>query len=266
VLAAIMAAVLSAVVVLPVAGAQAQVAPAPASAQKLRTPTAAALSPGAAPARGILVEPEGPSFRLRPNSLASFTPPTLDVSRFAFTPGRSGVTGAQVTERSFRFTPSGGTDSKAVSLGVTARTVTAPVPTAAPVRIAMAPAERAIQPVGYNLDVAVGWNGFALSGGVSRLDAGIDSGIQEGVDVGLSYGGRNWKTGVQATAERSSPLVLRQLGDVERFGIEAGGAYALGRTVSVSGGVRYRTAPQNPSLLDLDADDKRVYIGGAFAF
>ncbi len=241
-----------------------------------RTQTAAALAPGtpagpatpgmAQPRRGLLVEAEGPSFRLRPDTLGSFPPVTLDVGRFAFTaPGRP-ATGLQSSERSFRFTPSGSSDRRAVSLGVTARSVAAPA-ASAPVRTAAAaPVERQTQPVGFNLDLAVGWNGFALSGGVSRLDTGVAAGLREGVDVALSYGGRNWKTSVQATAERSNPLVLRQFDEVERFGIEAGGAYALGRSFSVLGGVRYRAAPANPSLLDPNADDKSVYLGGAVAF
>jgi hypothetical protein len=242
-----------------------------ASAQtaKPRSPTAAALSApsssAAQPRRGLVVEADGPSFRLRPDTLSSFTPATLDVGRFTFTaPGRP-VAGIQPSERSFRFTPSGAADRKAVSLGVTARSV-APAPASAPVRTASATVERAVQPFGFNLDLAVGWNGFAVSGGVSRLDTGVGNGMREGVDVAFSYGGSNWKTSVQATAERSPPLVLRQFDEVERFGIEAGGAYALGRSLSVLGGVRYRTAPANASLLDPNVEDKSVYVGGAVAF
>ena len=241
-------------------------APAFPAERKPKTATAALLSP-AGPAR-LTVAAEAPSFRLRPDTLASFTPQTLDVGRFAFTvPGRQGpAPGAPPVERSFRFTPSGSPDRKAVTLGVTARGI-APAQTPAPPQVrATAAADRALPTVAFNLDLAVGWNGFALSGGVSRLDSGMGGGVREGVDVAFSYGGRNWKTSVQATAERSPPLVLRQFDDVERYGIEAGGTYALGRSLSVLGGVRYRTAPLNPSLLDLNADDKSVYLGGAFAF
>lgn len=240
-------------------------AAAPAAAERRpRTPTAAALATGApaAPLPRLVVEADGPTFRLRPDTLASFTPSTLDVGRFAFTvPGR-GQAGVQSSERSFRFTPSGTPDRKAVSLGVTARSMSAPA-AQAPARAALA--DRAAQPVGFNLDLAVGWKGFALSGGVSRLDVG-PAGLHEGVDVALSYGDRNWKTSLQATAERSPPMVLRQFEEVQRFGIEAGGAYSIGRSVSVLGGVRYRSAPQNASLLDPNADDKSVYVGGAVAF
>lgn len=233
--------------------------------QKPRTATAAAL--GGTQPRALVVEAEGPAFRLRPNTMASFTPATMDVGRFSFTaPGRAAASPVQSVERSFRFTPSGTNERRAVSLGMTARSVAPAAPSGTAARVAAAPVERAVQPVGYNLDLAVGWNGFSLSGGVSRLDTGVVAGLREGVDVALSYGGRNWKTSVQATAERSAPLVLRQFEDVERFGIEAGGAVAVGRSMSVLGGVRYRTAPENASLLDPNADDKRVYIGGAFAF
>ncbi|MFN3592406.1 MAG: hypothetical protein ACK4TG_09480 [Thermaurantiacus sp.] len=234
--------------------------------QKPRTATASALS-GTQPPRALVVEAEGPTFRLRPNTLASFTPATIDVGRFSFTaPGRASAAPVQSVERSFRFTPSGSSERRAVSLGMTARSVAPPAPSGTAARVAAAPVDRAVQPVGYNLDLSLGWNGFSLSGGVSRLDTGVVAGLREGVDLAVSYGGRNWKTSVQATAERSAPVVLRQFDDVERFGIEAGGAVAVGRSMSVLGGVRYRTAPENASLLDPNSDEKRVYIGGAFAF
>lgn len=198
---------------------------------------------------------EGTAFRVRTQPLA-LTPINLDVSRFAFTaPGRVPSTRMQTVERGFSFTPSG-SPGKGVSVGVTARSAQAG-----------RTVEAGIAPSASTVDLSVGYKGFALSGGVSRTDMGLGGARREGVDLGLSYGARNWRTSVLATAERgTSPLARPAADESEHYGLQAGSVFALSPQLSVGGTVRYRMAPQNPTPLDPNKDDRAVFVGGSLAF
>ena len=202
--------------------------------------------------------------RLRAVGLTPFAPPLIDSARFSFTaPGRTSTTRFDSTERSFRFTPSGQTARKAVTLGVTSRVVTA----SADASRNVAPESFAVAPAAYNVGLSVGWRGFAVTGGYSRLDAGVTAlgpNHREAVDVGLSYRAKNWKTALQLAAESGSPLMLTPL--ERRYSVDLGGAYAVGPRLSLNGGVRYKLAPIAPGLLDTDRADQSVYLGTAFSF
>ena len=175
-------------------------------------------------------------------------------------PGRVASTKVQTVERGFSFTPSR-SGKPGVSLAMTARTV---VPSA-PERAAATDGDFA--PSGYNFDLAVGYKGFALSGGVSRTDTGIGGRSREGVDVGLGYGARNWNAGVLASAERQSTYLLPRLGAADPlYSLEARGALELSPQISLGGSLRYRTAPDHPTPLDPNKDDRAVMLGGAVAF
>jgi hypothetical protein len=206
-------------------------------------------------------------FRVKTQSLNALQPINLDVSRFAFTaPGRVANSKVQTLERSFSFTPSGSSGSRGVSLGVTARSVT-PIAdrTAA---LAQAP-EAGLKPAGYNFDLSVGYRGFAVNGGVSRVDTGLGVGgrSREGIDVGLSYAASNWKTAILASAEREDIHLLPRSGSPDpSYAVEASGAFSLSPKVSLGGSVRYRLAPQTPTPLDPNRDDRAVMLGGAVAF
>ena len=200
--------------------------------------------------------------RLRGTTLTPFAPQLLDNARFTFTaPGRTAANARLDTvERAFRFTPSGQTGRKALSIGVTSKVVTASADTS---RIA----PEAGTPTAYNVGLAVGWRGFAVAGGFTRVDtglAGVGPNRREGVDVSFGYRARNWKTAVQFAAETGSPLLLTPL--ERRYSVDVGGAYALGPRLSLSGGVRYKLAPVAPGLLDEDRADQSVYLGTAFSF
>lgn len=235
----------------------------------------AALATGASPAARKAGEPEG--LRLRTDSPAV---QPLDFSRFSFTlPRDSASRGGAATrtpgavagpERSFRFTPSRGNDSRPVSVGVVARPVVAAADMASPgLRTVLgASSSPAAGPSGYSVDMALGWQRFSLSGGVDRVDPGKGLAPRQELDIGLSYGGRRWRTGIVASAERGSVLdaPLPGLESGERFGLEAAGAVSLSRAFSVTGGVRYRTAPPGAGLLEPKREDERVYLGGALAF
>lgn len=200
--------------------------------------------------------------------LTPFQPPVTDVSRFAFTASGSSAASArmQTVDRAFRFTPSGQSDNhKALSLGVSTRVVAA----AADHSRASAPAEAlAALPTAYNVDLSVAWKGFAVNTGYSRLEPGpmalISGGRRDAVDLGVSYRGKNWKTSLMGSAEQGSMLMYAPL--ERRYSVELGGAYLLNPRLSVTGGVRYKLAPEAPSLLDPVRPDQAVYLGTNIAF
>lgn len=224
----------------------------------------------------ISVDADGATERLRAGGLTAFAPSLLESTRFSFTaPGRSAASArVQSVERAFRFTPSGNPEGrKALSIGVSTRALTP----AADTSRAAAPVETAALPSAYNVDLAVGWRGFAVNGGYTRADPGIGAaafgggaplaafaGRREAVDVGLSYRGKGWKTSLQVAAEQGSPLFLSPL--ERRYSVEFGGAYALNRRLSVAGGVRYQTSPVAPGILDEPREDGSVYLGTNIAF
>jgi len=201
-----------------------------------------------------------PGFRSSAQALP-LQPMNLDVSRFAFTaPGRMNTSRVQTVEREFSFTPSRG--SKGVSVGASVRSVTP-----ASIGERTASAESGLAPAGYNFDLAVGYRGVSLSGGVTRVDSGLGGVTRNGLDVGLGYGTRNWQAGIEATADREANTGLPRIGSTDpRYSLEARGALSLAPNVSLGGSVRYRPALQNPTPLDPNKDDRAVMLGGAVAF
>lgn len=203
----------------------------------------------------------GSSLRLRTRTNA-VAPLALDVSKFVFTaPGRAAASRTQTVERSFTFTPAR-TGRNGVSVGIsTAATV---APTAA---TAAATAASGQLPSAYNFDLSVGYRGFALSGGLSRADGGLAGRDQEAVNVGIGYDARRWRAGVSAMAERSFPNLLPDaLSPDSRYAVEARGALDLTSRISLGGSLRYRAAPQHPTPLDPNRDDRAVMLGGAVTF
>ncbi|MBV8971090.1 MAG: hypothetical protein JO290_02235, partial [Sphingomonadaceae bacterium] len=226
----------------------------------------------------VAVDADSNADHLRANTLTSFAPNLTDAAKFSFTaPGQIG-TGARMStaERAFHFTPSGKIDSRrAFSIGVTSR-VTAPV--ADTTRAAAVPLEVAsTAPAAYNVDLAVGWRNFAVSGGYGRADTADTlpqalslslSPRREALDAGVSYRGASWKTSLQIAAEEGPPLLLGGLTPSpslteRRYSVEVGGAYSLTPRLSVLGGVKYKEllTPTDPLRRD-----QAVYLGTAFTF
>ena len=216
---------------------------------------------------------------LRPGTQTSFAPALLDTAKFSFTaPGQSpATTRLQTSEHSFRFTPSGASDSRrSLSLGVSSRVVAAAPDTSH----SAAPAEFASPgPAAYNVDMSVGWRGFAMSGGYTRAENVLTPGAvptsltlptHEAVDLGLSYRGKSWKTSVQLGSETVAGAVngatLVQTPPERRYSVELGGAYAIAPGIAVTGGVRYKLTPSDAGLTDAQRTDRAVYLGTAFAF
>jgi hypothetical protein len=227
-------------------------------------------SPVAAKSKAKLtVEQSGPA-------MTAFRPPVIeDNTNFSFTVPGAASARAQTIERAFRFTPSGQPESrKALSVGVATRVVQ-PAATGART-LAAAPDTMIVNPRAYNVDVSVAWKGFALSTGYSHADAAPGMGTRAGgppaalagardaIDVGLSYGGRNWRTSLQGSAEERTDLAFTPL--ERRYSVSLGGAYMVAPRLSVTGGVRYKTGPDTPNPLDLDRPDQSVYVGTNIAF
>lgn len=228
---------------------------APMTAHANPTPAKTAVAPKTKTAKVKVVAETQPMEKLRPGSLGSFTPSLVD-------PARSAAIRTQSVERSFRFTPSGKTaDRKALTLGLTSRVVTPAVRTT----VAAAPLD-GMTPSGYNLGVSVGYQGFSLSGGYSRLDNGLIGPAREGVDLGLSYRGNRWKASLQASGELPAHLSGDALLLDKRYAVELGGAYALSPRLSLQGGMRYQLiTPLDPRLAG-EREDPSVYLGTSFRF
>ena len=229
---------------------------------------AALLSVPALAAPGGTGKAAKPKFTIETPTLSPFQPEVSDPTNFSFTvPGSGASTArAQTVERAFRFTPSGHTENrKALSLGVSTR-----VAAASPERNrTLAAAEpMVLTPRAYGVDVSVGWKGFALNTGFSHTEStarpGLVTSERDTVDVGLSYGGKNWRTSLQGTAEERSILAFSPL--ERRYSVALGGAYMVAPRLSVSGGVRYRLPTEAPSLIDTDRADQSVYVGTNIAF
>lgn len=202
------------------------------------------------------------------NALAPFAPTLTDQATFSLTPAGHSAASARTRtiEQAFRFTPSGQSDNrKAFTLGVNSRVVTAAVDTSR----AAAPADpAALRPTAYNVDLSVGWQGFAVSTGFSHLETSLGAmaplGRREALDVALSYRGKNWKTSLQASQEQGTSILLTPLSP--RYSVELGGALTLSSRLSVTGGFRYRLAPEQPTIFDPDKADRAVYFGTSYAF
>ncbi len=196
--------------------------------------------------------------------LTPFQPQVGEIGRFAFTaPGAPAM--PQSLGSGFRFTPSGQADNRrALSLGVAARVTTPAVDRSR----AAAPADRFVVPAGYNVNLSLGWKGFAVDTGYAHAEpvllSPLSGRMTDQLSLGLSYGGRNWRALLQGTAEQSQPLAFAPI--TRRYGLEMGGAYRVAPRFSVTGGLRYRIAPEPPSLVLPNRDDQAVYLGTNIAF
>lgn len=217
----------------------------------------------------VTLDADGAIEHLRPGSLASFAPSLVNSGKFSFTaPGQSAASARmQTVERAFRFTPSGKSDSRrALSFGMTSRVVAPTVDTS---KAAAVPAEVAsLAPAAYNVDLAVGWRNFAVSGGYSRSDTlggTLPTSLtprRDAVDVGVSYRGASWKTSLQIASESGTPILLSPTPLDRQYSVELGAAYLLTPSLSLNGGVRYKqTGVTDPAFRD-----RGVYLGTALSF
>lgn len=196
---------------------------------------------------------------LRLGRFGSFTP-SSDVLNLRTSPS---VASNNVQERSFRFTPSGRAgDRKAFNVAMTTRTIRASEPVSA------RNAQDGLAAQKVNVDVAVGFKGFALSGGFTRADLGPLA-QREAIDLGLSYRGKRWKTSLNVGSEHDVSGTPDPLGLGDRYSVQLGGAYALTPRLSLSGGVRYQQLRENGQMFGTTserAEDGAVFLGTALRF
>ena len=228
----------------------------------------------------LSLDGDGATEHLRANTLSSFAPDLIDSSKFSFTaPGQANARLA-TAERAFRFTPSGKVDSRrAFSVGVTSRVAAPVVDTSRAAAVPVEVAAATPAPAAYNVDLAVGWRNFAVSGGYARSDTtgalpqalslSLAAPRREAVDAGLSYRGTSWKTSVEVAAEEGPALLLNPFASPSpstidrRYSLEVGGAYLLTPRLSVTGGLKYK---ETVSPTDPLRRDQAVYLGTAFTF
>lgn len=183
-----------------------------------------------------------------PRPIGAFTPSLIDAPGSLLRPGTA------LDARQFRFTPSGRpADRRAVTIATHSRV-------AAPLE-----AGHADSLTGYDIGVALGSHGVAVSGAVRRTDAGLSQ--HESVSLGLGYGLRDWtttlKVGEETSALRGSPVDPEK-----RYSVELGSAYSIAKDVKLGAGVRYRVVPG-----DIDAQaqarsakDRAAFLGLGIAF
>lgn len=179
--------------------------------------------------------------------------------------GNGGKAKAKTAERTFLFTPSGKVnDRKSLSVGVTTRSL----------NIVDKDIEKAVSAIdvsGYNVGVAVGYKGFSVEAGYSRVeDTRPLSSNAEGVDVGLSYRGKDWKTTLQVAGEKyNNDKPSAALTGVDKsYSVELGGAYLLTPRLSLTGGVKYQvlTPGSEPRNREGDQASGSVYVGTHLKF
>lgn len=215
-------------------------------------------APGDGPVRQLKRSPT-----LARSGIGSFTPASAD-PRLAAAMARSGLSAT-----GFRFTPSetriGGKD---VTVAVRARDARSATEIGRVAAVAT-PSTVSLQPIAYNLGVAVGWKRFALSGDVAKVDLGALPGSRESVDLGLSYTGKRVSGRVQAGAAKAAGNQPRMVGEPNSYSVDLGTSYSLTRNLDVTAGVRYRSDEERLRLSQLDdnrRDSQAVYVGTAFRF
>ena len=193
---------------------------------------------------------------------SSFTPAIAD-PRLAAELARRGVQPSL-----FRLTPSVAPGSgKSVRVALRGRVAT---PVAANRRVVEASASQvtAITPTVYSLGASVGWNRFALTGDVDRVEGGTVRGGHEQAQVGVSYNLKRFTARAEAGLARSDANTPSVVADPDSYVVGVGGSYRIARNFDVTGGVRYKIQRDRlePIVTDQRRDSQSVYIGTAFRF
>jgi len=174
--------------------------------------------------------------------------------------------GGSFADSSFRFTPSGSSSKRAVTVAIRAR-ANRPNGDRGPL-IAASPSNiyAGLAPSAYSLGASLGWKHFALSGDFARIDGGAVPDSRELADIGVTYSGSKWSTRLLFGAERATGDTTLN-GPDEALSVDLGGSYSLTRNLELSGGLRYKSQRER---LDMASDQRRdsqaIYVGTAFRF
>jgi len=214
---------------------------------------APAVSAKKAPAPKVKID------RKKARGIGFFTPNAADPRQAAL----FDRVGGSFDDPSFRFTPSGGNNKRAVTVAIRARTsnraASNTTNTSGTVAAGLAPSA-------YSLGASVGWKHFALSGDFAKIDGGAVPESREMADIGVSYSGRKWSTRLLFGAERATGNSTIG-GPDEALSVDLGGSFSLTRNLELSGGVRYKTQRERFDVAsDQRRDSQAIYIGTAFKF
>jgi hypothetical protein len=191
----------------------------------------------------------------------AFTPAAAD-PRLAAAFARSGLGDTSFNDGAFRFTPSGSSNRRAITVAVRSRAVTRQQAAKT-----MALPSDGLAPSAYSLGASIGWKRFALSGDVQKVDGGLLPTGRESADLGLIFSGKRWATELELQGERAAGPHLPAVPSDESFSVGLGGSYSLSRRFNVTGGVRYKQQrEQIQSLTDDRRDSQAVYLGTTFKF
>ena len=176
---------------------------------------------------------------------------------------RGGLDGGDVGE--FRFTPAETRQgNRAVTVAVRARSNRVGDGTT---RFAANAPTVGIAPIAYNLGAAIGWQRFAVSGDISRVDVGPQPGSRESTDVAVSYSLNRFTGRVKASAERPLAGAPNAVDNNSSYAIDVGGSYSLTRNIDLTAGLRYKSERERlTQVADDRRDSQAVYVGTAFRF
>lgn len=190
-------------------------------------------------------------------ALSGFTPAAAD-PRLAAMFARGGLDG------NFRFTPSETRrGSQAVTVAVRARSNRA----LAENQAALTPPSIGLEPIAYNLGVAVGWKRFAVSGDLARVDLAGQPGSRDAADLAITYAGKRFAGQVRASSDKPTQDAPRLIDGAQSYSLDVGGSYSLSRHLDVTAGVRYKSERERLVRFNDDRrDSQAVYVGTAFRF
>jgi hypothetical protein len=228
-------------------------------------------------APGVVVR-KAPPPRLDVLALGSFTPSFMDSNQigrvgipvgFAKSPSLSDSLLGTGGESSFTFTPSGRSPDRGdFSLGLSGRTreTSRIVPTSSSTGSGSTG-----QALSQNVAVTVGYAGFALEAGFSRMSR-ANKPLAQGMDLGVSYKGKDWKTGLTVSEDATEVDIFGLPGvytPESSRAVEFGAAYELTSWLAINGGLRYeifspRTFLGNTRSAALDA--RAIYLGTQVKF
>lgn len=220
-----------------------------------------------APAIGATELGQRPAKKTPANAVSArfssgFTPSAAD-PRLAAVFARGGLDGGDVGE--FRFTPAETRQgNRAVTVAVRARSNRVGDGTT---RFAANAPTVGIAPIAYNLGAAIGWQRFAVSGDISRVDVGPQPGSRESTDVAVSYSLNRFTGRVKASAERPLAGAPNAVDNNSSYAIDVGGSYSLTRNIDLTAGLRYKSERERlTQVADDRRDSQAVYVGTAFRF
>ena len=202
--------------------------------------------------------------RKKAKSIGFFAPVAADARQAAMFEH----VGGSFDDPSFRFTPSGGSSRRAVTVAIRARSNRGANTSNAITAVAVnsSAISAGLAPTAYSLGASLGWKRFALSGDFAHIDGGTVPDSRNLADIGVTYSGSKWSTRLLFGAERATGK-SNIGGPEEALSVDLGGSYSLTKNLQLSGGVRYKTQRDRA---DLSSDDRRdsqaIYIGTAFKF